>query len=75
MPEAGEEVQIKKMLEVLEGKGANVAIASSRLLEKRDVAITGALGKDDIREKQVSILESEGVVKLYLLYYLHLVMD
>jgi sugar/nucleoside kinase (ribokinase family) len=58
----GEEVQIKKMLEVPGGKGVNVAIASSRLLKKSDVAIIAALGKDDIGEKQVSILKSEGVV-------------
>jgi ribokinase len=62
LPDPGEEVQIKKMLEVPGGKGANVAIASSRLLKKSDVAIIAALGKDDIGEKQVSILKSEGVV-------------
>lgn len=50
------------MLEVPGGKGVNVAIASSRLLKKSDVAIIAALGKDDIGEKQVSILKSEGVV-------------
>jgi ribokinase len=62
LPDAGEEVQIRKMLEVPGGKGANVAIASSRLLGKRNVAIIGALGKDDIGDKQVSILKSEGVI-------------
>jgi ribokinase len=61
LPDAGEEVQIRKMLEVPGGKGANVAIASSRFLKKNDVAIIGSLGRDDIAEKQLSILKSEGV--------------
>jgi ribokinase len=61
LPQAGEEVHIKRMLEVPGGKGANVAIASSRILGKSDVAIIGALGKDDIGKKQVNFLKGEGV--------------
>ena len=61
LPQAGEEVHIKKMLEVPGGKGANVAIASSRILGKSNVVIIGALGKDDIGKKQVNILKGEGV--------------
>jgi ribokinase len=62
LPEPGEEVKIQKIMEVSGGKGANIAIASSRILGANNVAILGALGKDNIAKEQVRILETEGVL-------------
>jgi ribokinase len=68
LPVAGEEVRIKKIIEVPGGKGANIAIASSRILGANNVAILGALGRDNIAKEQVRILETEGVLT-NLLYF------
>jgi sugar/nucleoside kinase (ribokinase family) len=57
------EVRIEKIKEVPGGKGANISIASSRILGSNTVAIFGVLGRDNIaKKKQVHILENEGVV-------------
>jgi len=42
------------------GKGANVAVASARILGA-NVGIIGALGSDEIADKQIKILHEEGV--------------
>ncbi len=71
-PKAGEEVKVKKVIDVAGGKGANVAVASARILRNnnndnydnnkdRKVGILGALGNDAIGDKQMSILEQEGI--------------
>ncbi|MEM2761126.1 MAG: PfkB family carbohydrate kinase [Nitrososphaerales archaeon] len=60
-PEAKEEVRAKKVISVPGGKGANVAIASARILGPNDVGIIGALGDDDIAERQIEILQREGI--------------
>jgi len=64
-PKAGEEVKVKKVINVAGGKGANTAVASARILndnnKDRKVGILGALGNDAIGDKQISILEQEGV--------------
>jgi ribokinase len=64
-PKAGEEVKVKKVINVAGGKGANTAVASARILNNnnkdRKVGILGALGNDAIGDKQISILEQEGV--------------
>ena len=57
----GEEVPIERIERVPGGKGANVAVAAARLLGRGEAAFIGALGKDDIAQKQLEILESEGV--------------
>lgn len=62
LPEPGEEVRIQKIMEVPGGKGANIAIASSRILGANNVAILGALGRDNIAKEQVRILETEGIL-------------
>jgi len=62
LPEPGEEVKIKKIMEVPGGKGANIAIASSRILGANNVAILGALGRDNIAKEQIRILKTEGVL-------------
>jgi ribokinase len=62
LPEPGEEVRIQKVTEVPGGKGANIAIASSRILGANHIAILGALGKDNIAKEQVRIFETEGIL-------------
>ena len=60
-PSPGEEVKAKKIVSVPGGKGANVAVASARILGANEVGIIGALGDDDIADKQIKILREEGV--------------
>jgi ribokinase len=62
LPSPGEEIRIKKIKEVPGGKGANISIASSRILGYNNVAIFGALGRDNIAKRQVHILTTEGVL-------------
>ncbi len=61
LPKAGDEVKVKKVINVAGGKGANIAVASARILDKNQVGMLGALGNDTIGDEQISILESEGV--------------
>ena len=60
-PSLGEEVKAKKVISVPGGKGANVAVASARILGTNEVGIIGALGSDDIADKQTKILREEGI--------------
>jgi ribokinase len=69
LPEPGEEVRIQRIIEVPGGKGANIAIASSRILGANNVAILGALGRDNIAKEQVHIFETEGILT-DLLYFI-----
>ena len=59
-PSPGEEVTANKVISVPGGKGANVAVASARILSS-GVGIIGALGNDEIAEKQIKILHEEGI--------------
>lgn len=59
---SGEEVPVSRLEEFSGGKGANVAVASARVLGKGRAACIGALGDDAIRERQLSELAAEGVV-------------
>ncbi|MDA4112977.1 MAG: PfkB family carbohydrate kinase [Thaumarchaeota archaeon] len=59
---AGEEVPVKRLEEFSGGKGANVAVASARVLGRGRAAYIGALGDDEIRELQLAALAAEGVV-------------
>jgi ribokinase len=43
------------------GKAGNAAVAAARLLEPRQVGILGALGRDEIAERQIRLLSDEGV--------------
>jgi ribokinase len=61
LPRAGEEVPVREIQRVSGGTAANVAVASARLLGKKRVAFIGALGKDEIADKQRGILWEEGV--------------
>lgn len=60
-PNAGEEVRARKVISVPGGKGANTAVASSRILGMGMVGLIGALGNDSIAYEQIRILEHEGV--------------
>ncbi|MBO3802141.1 MAG: ribokinase [Thermoproteota archaeon] len=61
LPLSGQEVLVNKVTFAPGGKGGNVSVAASRLLERNEVSFIGALGKDEIGNKQVEILKEEGV--------------
>jgi len=61
LPRVGEEVQVKEIQRVSGGTAANVAVAAARILGASKVSLIGALGYDEISEKQIQILISEGV--------------
>ncbi|MFY9799221.1 MAG: PfkB family carbohydrate kinase [Candidatus Nitrosopolaris sp.] len=60
-PKEGEEVKVERIVDIPGGKGANVAVASSRILGKDKVVLFGALGSDFIADKQLEILRNEGI--------------
>ena len=62
LPVPGEKVIIKQITRVSGGTGGNVAVAAARILGANEVALIGALGKDDIARQQIDILEDEGVI-------------
>jgi ribokinase len=62
LPVPGEEVPIKHVTRVLGGTGGNVAVAAARILGAEEVAMIGALGKDDIARQQIAALEDERVI-------------
>lgn len=61
LPLSGQEVLVNRVTFAPGGKGGNVSVAASRLLEKNEVSFIGALGKDEIGDKQIKILKEEGV--------------
>ena len=61
-PIEGEEVRVERIIDIPGGKGANVAVASSRILGKDKVALFGALGSDFIADKQLEVLRNEGIL-------------
>jgi ribokinase len=62
LPVPGEEVVAEHMGRVSGGTGGNVAVAAARILGAKEVALIGALGRDDIAGQQIAVLEDEGVV-------------
>ncbi|HEU65592.1 MAG TPA: hypothetical protein ENN57_02870 [Chloroflexi bacterium] len=62
LPVPGEEVTVKHITRVLGGTGGNIAVAAARILGAKEVALIGALGKDDIARQQIAALEGEGVI-------------
>jgi ribokinase len=62
LPVPGEEVIIKHITRVSGGTGGNIAVAAARILGAKEVALIGALGKDDIAHQQIAALETEGVI-------------
>ena len=62
LPVPGEEVVAEYITRVSGGTGGNVAVAAARILGVGEVAVIGALGRDDIAHQQIAALENEGVV-------------
>lgn len=62
LPVPGEEVTIKHITRVSGGTGGNVAVAAARILGAKEVALIGALGRDEIARQQIAVLEDEGVI-------------
>jgi len=62
LPVPGEEVTIKHVTRVSGGTGGNVAVAAARILGAKEVALIGALGRDEIARQQIAALEDEGVI-------------
>jgi ribokinase len=62
LPVPGEEVVAEYITRVSGGTGGNVAVAAARILGAKEVALIGALGRDDIARQQIGTLEDEGVV-------------
>ena len=62
LPAPGEEVTLKRIIRVSGGTGANVAVAAARILGAEQVALIGALGRDDIARQQITALQEEGVI-------------
>lgn len=62
LPVPGEEVTVKRITRVSGGTGGNVAVAAARILGAKEVALIGALGKDDIAGRQIAVFEAEGVI-------------
>lgn len=61
LPVPGEEVVAQHITRVSGGTGGNVAVAAARILGEKEVALIGAVGRDDIARQQVAALEDEGV--------------
>ncbi len=61
LPLTGEEVAVKEIQRVSGGTAANVSVAAARILGLGRVAFIGALGDDDVAERQLAILTEEGV--------------
>ncbi len=61
IPRSGQEVVVEKIDRVPGGKGGNVAVAASRILGPRRVALMACVGKDEVGKRQISILKQEGV--------------
>jgi ribokinase len=62
LPVPGEEVVAECITRVSGGTGGNVAVAAARILGAKEVALIGALGRDEIARQQIAILEDEGVI-------------
>src|SRR5919202_3598422 len=61
LPKPGEELKVIKVISVPGGKAANTAVAAAKILGGHSVGIIGMLGVDDIAERQIKILQDEGV--------------
>ncbi|MCX6642173.1 MAG: PfkB family carbohydrate kinase, partial [Candidatus Bathyarchaeota archaeon] len=61
LPRPGEEVPVKEIQRVSGGTAANVAVSSARILGPNHVTFIGALGSDEIADKQRAKLREESV--------------
>jgi ribokinase len=62
LPVPGEEVIVKNIARVSGGTGGNTAVAAARIFGTKEVALIGALGRDEIARRQIAALEDEGVI-------------
>jgi ribokinase len=60
-PNPGDEVRVMKVISVPGGKAANTAVAAVKILGADSVGVIGMLGVDDIAERQIRILQNEGI--------------
>jgi ribokinase len=60
-PRPGEEMPVARIARVPGGKAGNVSVAAARLLGPNQVGIIGALGYDDIADRQIRLFKMEGV--------------
>src|ERR687890_1344868 len=60
-PNPGEEVRVSRVISLPGGKAANTAVAAVKILGANSVGVIGMLGVDDIAERQIKILQNEGV--------------
>jgi ribokinase len=61
LPLPGQEVKINRIISVPGGKGGNTAVAAARILGMNNVGMVGMVGTDEIGDRQIQILEKEGV--------------
>jgi len=61
LPIAGQEIRVVRVASEPGGKGANTAVAAAKILGNNSVAIIGMLGVDDIADRQLRILQDQGV--------------
>ncbi|MEM3670228.1 MAG: PfkB family carbohydrate kinase [Thermoprotei archaeon] len=61
-PKPGEEVRVMKMSSVPGGTAGNIAVAAARILGGGKVGILGAVGSDQIGQRQIELFEREGVL-------------
>jgi ribokinase len=61
LPNAGQEIRVVRVASEPGGKGANTAVAAAKILGNNSVAIIGMLGVDDIADRQLRILQDQGV--------------
>ena len=62
LPVPGEEVIVENITRVSGGTGGNSAVAAARILGAEEVALIGALGRDEIARRQIAALEDEVVI-------------
>jgi len=60
-PRPGEEIPVARIAGGPGGKAGNASVAAARLLGPDQVGIIGALGHDDIADKQIRLFKNEGV--------------
>ncbi len=61
LPRPGEEVRVGRVIAVPGGKGGNTAVAAARILGPAKVGLAAMLGCDEIADRQIKVLENEGV--------------
>jgi ribokinase len=61
LPNPGEEIRVLRVASEPGGKGANSAVAAAKILGNNSVATIGMLGVDDIADRQLRMLQNEGV--------------